>query len=187
LNLPHRKSSTGSKRGFSLAELMAVVAVMGLIASVVAANFMASLPRAQKNSALHGVAAAISAARSDSIARNGEFRIYYDIDANSYTVSSPYKSGGGVAQSDEERLIVKRALMPDSISIERVTIDNLDYTEGQVFVAFTPSGRATGHTLLLMQAPMEAATTVEVLPLTGLVRFYDGDFVREPVTEEDFD
>lgn len=176
-----------AKRGFSLAELMAVVAVMGLVAGIVAVDFMASLPRAELNSALHDIAAAVSGARSDSIARNGEFRIYYDIDANGYHVSSPYTLGGGMAQTEEDRLVVKRMLLPESLSIERITIDGFDYTEGVVFVAFSPVGSATGHTLKLVQAPMESVTTVEVLPLTGLVRFHDGEFIRPILTEEDFD
>ena len=29
--------------------------------------------------------------------------------------------------------------------------------------------------------------TVEVMPLTGEIRFFEGDFHREPVTEKDFD
>jgi hypothetical protein len=74
-----------------------------------------------------------------------------------------------------------------SISIARVTIDGLEYTEGEVFVSFNPLGSATGHTLNLVQAPIETVTTVEVLPLTGLVRFHYEECQREVVTEEDFD
>ena len=162
MRLRHRKTGQSARRGFSLTELMAVVAVMGLIASVVAIDFMASLPRARLNSTLHDLAA-------------------------SYVVSSPYTLGGGMAQTDDERVLVKRILLPEGISIERVTIDGIDYTDGRVFVSFSPIGTATGHTLMLVQAPMESITTVEVLPLTGQTRFHDGNFVRDPVTEEDFD
>lgn len=166
---------------------MAVVVVMGMIAGIVAIDFMASLPRAELNSTLHDIAAAVSGARSDSIARNSEFRIYYDIDANAYHVSSPYALGGAIAQTEDERLVVKRVLLPENISIERISIDGQDYTDGVVFVNFSPVGIANGHTLKLVQAPMESVTSVEVLPLTGLVRFHDGEFERDVVTEEDFD
>lgn len=166
---------------------MAVVVVMGLIASVVAVSFMASLPRAELNSTIHDISAAVAGARSDAIARNGEFRIVYDIDDNSYLVKSPFRLGGGLAQRDEDRVIVKRMRMPDSITIARVTIDGIEYTEGQVFVAFNPLGSATGHTINLVQRPLETMTTIEVLPLTGLVRFHYMEYEREPVTEDDFD
>ena len=176
-----------SRAGFSLAELLGVVTVMGLIAGIVSVNFMATLPRAQLNSTVHDISAAVAGARSDAIARNGEFRIYYDLDAGTFQVKSPFKVGGGFAQREEDRAIVKRGTLPEHISFVRVTIDGIDYEEGKVFASFSPLGSATGHTINLMQSPLETITTIEVLPLTGLVRFHYSDFQRELVTENDFD
>jgi len=188
VSLPHREPAAAPRQGFSLVELLAVIAVIGLIAGIVAVDFVTSLPRAELNSTVHDIAAAVGGARSDSIARNGEFRIYYDLDANGYTVRSPFQLGGaGLAQRDEDRAIVKRVMFPESLDLARVTIDGLSYTEGQVFVSFSPLGSATGHTVTLRQSPADTLTTIEVLPLTGLVRFHYSDFEREVVTEEDFD
>jgi Tfp pilus assembly protein FimT len=184
---PQPPAGSPSKAGFSLAELLGVVMVMGLIATIVSSSFMASLPRAQLNSTIHDISAAVAGARSDAIARNGEFRIYYDLDASTYQIKSPFKMGGGLAQRIEDRMVVKRGVLPENISFARVTIDGLSYTEGQVFASFSPLGSATGHTINLTQAPNETMTTVEVLPLTGLVRFHYMDFERDVVTEDDFD
>jgi prepilin-type N-terminal cleavage/methylation domain-containing protein len=177
----------GRANAFTIVELLVVIAIIGLIVTVVAVSWQASLPRAELNSTLHELAAAINGARSDAIARNGEFRMYYDIDASSYLIKSPYKLGGGLALTEEERVIVKRARFPESINLERVTISGIEYTDGVVFASFDPQGSATGHTLTLVQAITELPTTIEVLPLTGLVRFHEGNFQRELVTEEDFD
>jgi len=181
VRLPPRDPRHGSTSAFSLIELLAVIAVMGLIAGTVAVNMMASLPRAELNSTVHDIAAAVSGARSDAIARNGEFRIYYDLDANSYQVRSPLRVDGTRAQTDEERHIVKQVRLPDSIDLARVTID------GIVFARFSPLGSATGHTINLIQAPSRNATTIEVLPLTGLVRFHYFEYQRPLVSEEDFE
>ena len=55
-------------------------------------------------------------------------------------------------------------------------------------VSFDPQGSATGHTVKLLQASaLTDPVTVEVLPLTGLVRFHYSDFERPPVSEDDFD
>ncbi len=166
---------------------MGVVVVMGLIAGIVSVNFMSSLPRAQLNSTIHEISAAVAGARSDAIARNGEFRIYYDIDADTFHVKSPFKLGGGLAIREEDRVVVKRGILPEHLSFVRITIDGIEYTDGIVFVSFTPLGSATGHTINLMSSPTEKVTTVEVLPLTGLVRFHYMDYQRDIVTEEDFD
>lgn len=183
--LPRRARSHSS--GFSLVELLAVITIMGLMAGVVAVSWAASLPRAELNSAVHDIAAAVSGARSDAISRNGQFRIYYDLDANSYRVVSPYRSGGGLAQTEEERLVVKRVRLPEGIELRRVSIDGVHYEDGQVFVTFDPLGSATGHTLHLVQAPAQTPMTIEVLPLTGLVRFHYDEYERPVVSEEDFD
>jgi len=184
--LTTKAAARGSRGGFSLAELLAVVVVIGLIAGIVSISFVSTLPRAELNSTVHDIAAAVKGAHSDSIARNSEFRIYYDIEANSYEIRSPFQLGGALAQREEDRQLIRRVLLPKSVSISRVTIDGIEYTEGRVFVAFSPLGSATGHTINLVQQPAEAVTTIEVLPLTGLVRFHYSDFQREIALEDDF-
>ncbi|MEO2094897.1 MAG: GspH/FimT family pseudopilin [bacterium] len=181
---PRDSSPTG---GFTMVELLAVVTIMGLMAGIVALSWAASLPRAELNSTVHDLAAAVSGARSDAIARNGIFRIYYDLDANSYSVSSPYRFGGGLARTDEERLILKRMRLPESVDMQLVTIGGMRYESGVVYVSFDPLGSATGHTVTLMQSTSDVPLTIEVLPLTGLIRFHYDGFERPIMTAEDFD
>lgn len=187
MNLPSTmQAARGSRGGFSLAELLAVVVVIGLIAGIVSMSFVATLPRAELNSSVHDIAAAVKGAHSDSIARNAEFRIYYDLEANSFEIRSPFQLGGDLAQREQDRQVIRRVMLPKSVSISRVTIDGIEYKEGRVFVAFSPLGSATGHTINLVQQPAQAVTTIEVLPLTGLVRFHYSDFQREVALEDDF-
>ncbi|MCB9916386.1 MAG: hypothetical protein H6828_14755 [Planctomycetes bacterium] len=164
-----------------------MITILGLMAGIVSVSWAARLPQAELNSTVHDIAAAVSGARSDAIARNGEFRIYYDLDHESYKVVSPYRLGGGLAQTEAERVVVKRVTLPESIDLRRVTIDGVRYEEGVVFVTFDPLGSATGHTLQLVQHPSEMPMTIEVLPLTGLIRFHYDEFERPVVSEEDFD
>jgi hypothetical protein len=53
-------------------------------------------------------------------------------------------------------------------------------------VRFDPLGAASDHTIVLVQPEYERHYTIEVLALTGLVRFHDGVFQREPPQEGDF-
>ena len=188
MNASGNRRGRSAANGFTMVELLVVVLIIGMISGVVAVSWQARLPRADLNATVHTLAATISGARSDAIARNGEFRLYYDLDANSYFVRSPYRIGGGLAQNDDQRLILRRTRLPESVNIARVTIDGVHYDEGTVYVSFDPQGSATGHTVKLLQASaLTDPVTVEVLPLTGLVRFHYSDFERPPVSEDDFD
>ncbi len=74
-----RSLGTSGRSGFSLAEVMGVVVVLGLLAGLVAVNWRSLVPQTQLNSAVHTLAAAIHGARSDAIARNAEFYLVYDL------------------------------------------------------------------------------------------------------------
>ena len=167
-------------------ELLGVVLVLGLIAGLVSINWRAMVPRSELNGAVRELAATIQGARSDAIARNAEFRLIYDIDANSYEVTSPFRLGGGRAVNDEERLVVRRGKLPKGIEIRRVVIDGVSYESERVAVRFDPLGRSSEHAVVLARDEYGWVFTVEVLGLTGLIRFHEGEFFREPLVEEDF-
>jgi len=167
-------------------ELLGVLIVIGLIASLVVVNWASLLPGTELNAAVHNLGAAIQGARSDAVSRNGEFRLYYDIEQASWWVLSPYRVDGLPAQSEEERLVVQRGFFPENVSIVRVTLGGQEFIEGTVFVSFDPLGRAVDHTVTIKHMIYGTVTTVEVLPLTGLVRFHDGDFQRMLLEEADF-
>ena len=169
-----------------MVELLGVLIVIGLIASLVVVNWAQLLPGTELNAAIHNLGAAIQGARSDSIARNGEFRLYYDMEQSSWWVLSPYGPNGVAARTEEERVTVNRAFFPENVAIQRVTLGGQEFVEGTVYVTFDPLGRAIDHTVTLMHTVYGNSMTVEVLPLTGLVRFHDGEFQRPILDEGDF-
>lgn len=177
----------GARSGFSLTELLIVVAIIGMIAGVVIVGASAMLPGAHLAQAAHTLAAEVYGARSEAISRNQTYHIEYDIDAGSYQLITPFRSGGGLAREEDERLATKREEMPKGIELTRITIDGIDYQEGRVRVRFDPLGTVSGHSVVLTQGEYEAMFTLEVLPLTGLVRFHEGEFTRELPEEGDFE
>ena len=68
-----------------------------------------------------------------------------------------------------------------------VTIDGELYDKGEVYVNFDALGSTNNHTVVLYQRLFDRSFTVEVLGLTGLIKFHDGVFEREPAEEPDFD
>ncbi|MCA8981223.1 MAG: GspH/FimT family pseudopilin [Planctomycetes bacterium] len=177
----------GARSGFSLTELLIVVTILGLIAGIVVLGSSAMLPGSHLSQAVHTLAAEVYGARSEAIARNQTYHIEYDIDAGSYQLITPFRPGGGLAREEDERLATKREEMPRGIEITRVTVDGIDYAEGKVRVRFDPLGTVSGHSVVLTQGEYESIFTLEVLPLTGMVRFHEGEFTREIPEEGDFE
>lgn len=179
---------SGARAGFTLIELIVVTMIIALIGGVAVISWSAMLPNQQFNSAVRNLSEVLYGARSDAISRNREFRVYYDIDANTYKVRTPFRPGGGFAQTDEEEhlWIHETDLSESGIDILQVTIDDVRYDDGVVMVRFSPLGASSYHTIQLRQDRFDREFTVELLPVTGEIRFHDGLFEREPAKESDF-
>lgn len=190
--MSHRIVGTRSTRaGFSLVELMVVLLILGMMAGMMVVGTGAMLPGSYLAQAVHTLAAEVYGARSAAISRNLTYHIEYDIDANRYHLVTPYRKESqdetALARSEAERLITSEHEMPRGVEISRIIVDGEEFTDGRVRVLFSPNGTVSSHTVLLTQGEYENQFTLEVLPLTGLIRFHDGDFYRELPEEGDFE
>jgi len=188
-------SRSRSRAGFTLVELMVVIVVLGLMATVTSMNWKKIVPREQINAAVRDLSNAINGTRSEAIARNSEYRLLYDLDNQRYWVETPFKKTGGLAmprvlgEEDPEegnRALVDETDFTDGVRLVSVTIDDEEYTDGTVFVRFSPQGSSSAHTIVLFHEPTNLTHSIEVLALTGLIRFHDGVFKRPEVTDSDF-
>lgn len=185
-----------AKQGFTLIELMAVILVLGLMISVTALNWQRILPRAQLNAAVRELSDVLNSTRSEAIARGAEFRMIYDLDEQRYWVETPFKKGGGLAleripgEADPEegkRLLSHVTALENGVRITRVSLDDEDYNDGQIFVRFSALGASSAHLVELFHEPTNTTYTIEVLGLTGLIKVHEGAFERPELSEEDFD
>jgi Tfp pilus assembly protein FimT len=170
-----------------MAEMLGVVVVIGMIAGTAAISWKSVLPRTQLNSAVRALGSLLHGTRSDAVARNAEFRMVYDLDQNRYWVSSPFKLGGGLALEEEERHIYGETSLPAGITFTEVVIDGRPFNDGQVQVRFSPMGTASDHSIQLRQEVFQRDFTIEVLALTGIIRFHKGVWAREIPRDGAFD
>ncbi len=188
MNRARNRQQRRTRAGFSLAEVLTVIVILGMIATLVTVNWRAILPKSELHSAVRNLSEDLNSTRSEAIGRNAEFRILYDLERRAWRVITPFKSdgSGGMAQTDEERHALDWKVLPDSIKFLRIDIDGVSYSKGQCFVRFDALGSSSGHTLVLAQEPENNIYTVEVLGLTGMIEFHEGTFLRDPPKETDF-
>lgn len=186
MRLPRSRLARAHRAGFSLAEMLAVIVILGLMATIVTVNWRAILPKSELHSAVRNLYEDLNSTRSEAIARNAEFRLQYDLERRAWRVVTPFKAGGGLAMTEEERLPLPWKELPDGIKFVRIDIEGTSYVKGQCFVRFDPLGASSGHVIVLGQQPDNNLYTIEVLGLTGLIHFHEGTFLREPPRDTDF-
>lgn len=175
------------RAGFSMIEMMGVLVILAIIATIVSVNWNAILPRANLHAAVRGLAATLSGTRSEAIARNATYQIQYDIDQQRYRVVTPFRiDGQGLAVGEEDRRALSWTIFPQGVQFQVVTIDGVEFKKGLVYVRFDALGTASGHTIVLVQMPYESRYTIEVQGLLGLIDYHEGVYARPPPKEGDF-
>ena len=177
--------------GFTLAELMVVVAIIGLGTVTVSMSFDSFVPKERLNTAVRGMTAVLRETRSQAISRSLEFFVEYDLDEERYRRVTPFVLGGGRfrpdTDDDSERVYGEWERLPDGVEIDSVAIAGQIYTQGPVFASFDPRGAASDHQVVLSQPAYENFYTIEVLALTGTFKFHRGSFLREAPDDSDFE
>lgn len=180
---------TGEAAGFTMVELMVVIVIIGMIASIVTVSWEAILPRETLNAEVRRLSNVIQTARSEAIARSSEYQVVYDLESREYWLLAPFGEKGNYEPDPEQRQQLLRHRLPDGLRFHSITIDDEQFdTDEQVFVRFDAVGSSNAHTVVLEQQGADPVqSTIEVLPLTGLIRFHQGIFERELVEDGDFD
>ena len=102
---------------------------------------------------------------------------------------SPFRMGGGrlqLGEDEEERIRFQWTNLRDGVEFDHVTLGGVEFSEGRVMVRFDPLGASSDHRVVLSQPTYQNYYTIEVLALTGLIRFHDGIFERDPPDDADF-
>lgn len=185
----HGQRAAG-RAAFTIAELMMVIMIMSLMAYSVGLSFDALVPGERLNASVRALAGVLQGCRSEAISRNAEFLIEYDLDNERYRQISPYRLGGGVMVTEDEEFDQRQRsgwmALETGVEFASVTVAGELYTGGTVLVRFDPLGAASDHDIVLTQPQFESSFTIEVLALTGLIRFHDGVYRRDPPDDGDF-
>ncbi len=151
-----RQSRVGGQRGFTLMELMAAIAVIGIISIVATPLFMTFLRAMETRGASQEVAALLHQARELAIARNENYQVEIDVPGNRLrfvrTLDSTAWIGPGTDGQGFRRLQ----------NLSRLTCATANPT-------FNPLGSAGGGTITVQNASGTSSLNV-VVSQSGRIR-----------------
>jgi len=142
-------------RGFTLVEIVVVVALIGLVFSLIAVSVGDGLQGAKVRAASRDLAAALRYTRTQAIVKRESQALTLDVDARSYTAP-------GKAMVE----------LPKQMSMKLLTAASEQVGEGVGRIRFFPDGSSTGGHIELLRE--QAVWGIDVAWLTGEVTLRDG-------------
>lgn len=153
-----------NKTGFTLIEMMIVLAIMGIMSAIAAPNFMYYMAERRLNGAARMMMSDLMAARQKAVSQNNKFRVIFNANHREYTILDD-NNGNGEADTGEATEV--RDIWNDYFDVTLSDPDNS--ASPPTSPIFYTRGTAWGTTVKLTSSRTDTSKYVKVAS-TGRVK-----------------
>ncbi|MGQ0551869.1 MAG: pilus assembly FimT family protein [Planctomycetota bacterium] len=177
-------------QGFSLIELMVVLAIVGLVVSSMVAGSSTWLPQTRLRGAAQDLASTIDRSRGAAVLLNETVVLHYDLTSGFYESFVPYeKDERNRVVGPGKDPVIDITRLPQDVLFRAVRLPgSLPREAGTVELTITPLGRLPPHEIVLYnpEAPDTEVITVRVNGLANRTDVIPGNSTLEALNDVDF-
>jgi len=149
----HNKQS-----GFTLIEMMIIIAIMGIFAGIAIPNYLSYMPKHRLNGAARQVMGDLMSARMQAVSQNNEFKVFF-LNNHEYQILDDDNNDGNIDGGEWTQIKDIQSEYSD-VTFSNVTADPI----------FRPRGTAYGTTITLTNS---AGSKYVKVATTGRVKIDD--------------
>jgi prepilin-type N-terminal cleavage/methylation domain-containing protein len=166
--MPTSRAGTWNNRAFTLIELVIVIVIVALLATVVTPRLKAMLSHGDTNKAIRQIRGMVRYVAGMSAATGSLYRLHFDLDQRLCWVGRPNKEGEIIK---EQELLTRPLHLPTGVKFQDISTPRGVSKEGVTYTDFFPSGWVE-ETLIHVEGGV--VVTIKFLPVTGEVKVFEG-------------